>query len=263
MPETIVMSETDPRGVVTVTLNRPEVNNAYNGDLVAALRETVAAVAVDDGIRVMVLRGNGKHFQAGADVAWLKQIGELALDENIKISRHTAMMMRELTEVPKPTIALVHGACMGGGTGIVAACDIVIASQDAMFAISEARWGVVASIIFPQLNAAIGVRNVRRYALSCERFDAYKAKEIGLVHEVCETGGLDAAATPIIDGLLLAGPDALAQSKRDMLQTAGLLLNDEAFERLVRNHAEKRTSVQAAEGLLSFIEKRKPAWYPQ
>ena len=162
----------------------------------------------------------------------------------------------------KPTIALIHGGCFGGGAGIAAACDIVIASDDAIFSITEARWGVIASIIVPQLNAAIGPRNTRRYALTCERFGAADAKAIGLVHQVCPVGDLDRAAAPIIEALLMAAPDALTQTKRAVLEDAGLLVSEAYFDMLVESHAAKRQTDEAMEGLASFAEKRRPVWYP-
>jgi methylglutaconyl-CoA hydratase len=257
-----VLRSVDPRGIGTVTLNRPARNNAYNGDVIQGLIDAFTALATDDTVRVVVLRGNGKHFQAGADLSWLKEIGTLSPEENVAVSRRTAAAIRGLTEFPKPTIALVHGGCFGGGTGMVAACDIVVASRDAVFAITEARWGVMAGIIVPHLNAAIGVREVRRWALTCERFDATQAHALGLVHQLCDEGSLDAAAAPIIDGLLMSAPDALAQTKRRALLEAGLVLDDAHFEALVLEHAAKRQSDEAAEGLASFLEKRAPSWYP-
>jgi methylglutaconyl-CoA hydratase len=263
MNDAVVLSSTDRRGVATVTLNRPQVNNAYNGDVIRGLSDAVSRLGDDDSVRLLILRGNGKHFQAGADLKWLKQTANLDTENNIAVSRATANAVRGLNELAKPTIALVHGGCFGGGTGIVAACDVVIASSDAIFSISEARWGVIAGIIFPQLLAAIGLRNLRRYALSCERFNAWKAKELGLVHEVCDPGQLDVAAAPIIEGLLLSGPEALAQSKRAALELAGQIIDDDVFGQLIRQHSAKRQSAEATEGLLSFIEKRKPQWYPE
>lgn len=262
MSEPTVTLDIDRRGVATVTLNRPQVRNAYNDELIDALSAALARLRADAAVRVIVLRGNGQHFQAGADLKWLKSIGALDEARNVAESRRTAGAIRGLTETPQPTIALVHGGCYGGGVGMVAACDIVIASEDARFAITEARWGVMAGIIVPHLNAAMGVRNVRRYALSCEPFDALRAADLGLVHEVCASGALDATAAPIIDQLLLSAPEALAQTKRRALLEAGLVLDEAHFEALVHEHAIRRRSTEAAEGLASFAERRKPAWYP-
>ena len=262
MSEPVVLLDTDARGVATVTLNRPAVNNAYNAEVIGALIAGCDVLAVDQAVRIVVIRGNGKHFQAGADLAWLEEISRMDAAANLNTSRQTALAMRRWNEMPKPTVALVHGACVGGGTGLVAGCDVVIASGDATFTISEARWGMVASIIFPQLNAAMGIRNVRRYALTCERFDAERACAMGLVHEVCYPGGLDAAAARIIDGLLSAAPESIRKSKLTAMRCAGAIMNDAAFEALVAEHAAKRQSAEAAEGLASFLEKRDASWYP-
>jgi methylglutaconyl-CoA hydratase len=262
MSEPVVLLNIDKRGVATITLNRPEVNNAYNGEFVQAMINAVVKCSNDDDIRIIIIRGNGKHFQAGADLKWLKEIGELSPKENVDVSRLTASAIRGLTEVMKPTIALVHGGCFGGGTGIVSSCDIVIASEDAMFSITEARWGVMASIIVPQLNAAIGPRNTRRYALTCERFAAKTALDIGLVHQTCPTGDLDSTVAPIIENLLLAAPIATSETKRATLRDAGLIISDDYFEELVNSHAAKRQTDEAMEGLASFAEKRNPSWYP-
>jgi len=261
MTKSVVLLNVDTRGVATITLNRPEVNNAYNGEVIEAMIDAVRQCASNDDIRVLVIKGNGKHFQAGADLKWLKEIGSLSPGENINVSRLTATAIRGLTEISKPTVALIHGGCFGGGTGIAAACDIVLASNDAIFSITETRWGVMASVIIPQLNASIGVRNTRRYALTCERFDAKTACEIGLVHQVCEVGELEAKAVSIIDHLLLAAPDATAQTKAAALKDANLIISDEYFEELVLAHAAKRQSDEAIEGLTSFAEKRDPSWY--
>jgi len=262
MTEPVVLCETDARGVATVTFNRPQVNNAYNGDVILGLLDTFGRLAGDDAVRLVVLRGNGRHFQAGADLKWLREVSTLTPAENLEVSRNTTNAARGLNEFPKPTLALVHGGCFGGGTGIVAACDIVIASEDAIFAITEARWGVMAGPIFPQLNAKIGEHNVRRYALTCERFGAARAYEMGLANAVCATGGLDAAAAPIIEALLAGGPNALRETKRLIKDVAGLAVSDTLAEHLAEQHALKRQTDEANEGLRSFVEKRNPSWYP-
>jgi methylglutaconyl-CoA hydratase len=262
MSEPVVLLDIDTRGVATVTINRPEVNNAYNSEMIQAMIDGITHCASNDEVRIIVIKGNGRHFQAGADLKWLNEIGKLSPEENLAVSLSTASAIRGLTEIMKPTVALIHGGCFGGGTGIAAACDIVIASEDAQFSITETRWGVMASVIIPQLNAAIGPRNTRRYALTCERFDAAKACELGLVHEVCPTGGLDEAAAPVIENLLMAAPIATAQTKGAILKDARLLVSDTYFNELVEMHATKRQTDEATEGLASFAEKRSPSWYP-
>jgi len=159
-----------------------------------------------------------------------------------------------------PTVALVQGACFGGGTGILAACDVVIAAEDAVFSIAEVRWGLTAAIIIPQLADAIGVRQVRRYALTGQRFSAAEARRVGLVHEVVPAAELEAAGARVIDAILQNGPQAIAQTKALALESAWSRRDDAAFDRLVESHADKRLSAEAAEGLASFAEKRPARW---
>ena len=261
MSSNIVITKVNERGIAEVILNRPERNNAYNSDMIIELIKSFEALYKNNSVRVVLIKGNGKHFQAGADLQWLKEIGNLSQKDNIEVSKKTASAIKGLTEFPKPTIALIHGGCFGGGTGIAAAADIVIASEDAVFSISEARWGVMAGIIIPHLNASIGARNVRRYALSCERFNASQAKEMGLVHRVCKTGELESAVKPVVEDLLMCAPDALEATKRRTLIESGLMLSDKKFDELVFEHSQKRMSNEAKEGLNSFLEKRTASWY--
>jgi methylglutaconyl-CoA hydratase len=262
MTEPVLLCDTDARGVATVTFNRPRVNNAYNSDVIVGLLDIFGRLASDDSVRAAILRGNGNHFQAGADLKWLREVSTMTPEQNLEVSRNTTNAARGLNEFPKPTLALVHGGCFGGGTGIVAACDIVVASEDAIFAITEARWGVMAGPIFPQLIARMGEHNVRRLALTCERFGAAAARDMGLVDEVCPTGELDEAGDRIIDTLLRGGPNALRETKRLIKDIAALAVSDAAAERLAEQHALKRQTEEADEGLRSFVEKRHPNWYP-
>lgn len=256
-----VICEMDARGVGVVTLNRPEVNNAYNGDLIAGLHEAMDQLGQQAGLRVVLLKGNGAHFQAGADLAWLNAQGKLGPEQNVAASRATALAVRRLNELTVPTVAMIQGGCFGGGTGIAASCDIVVAANNAMFAITEARWGLVAGIVFPQLIQAIGLRNVRRYALTCERINAGQAQQMGFVHEVCTLEALEATALKIVESLLMSAPIATANTKRLMLDLADARLKDALFEDLVNQHARTRQSAEAAEGTLSFMQKRAPAWW--
>ena len=257
----IVLTSIDSRGIAEVVLNRPERNNAYNGAMIAELINSFTSLYNNNDVKVVLIKGNGKHFQGGADLEWLKEIGKLNKEENIEVSRRTASAIKGLKEFPKPTIAMIHGGCFGGGTGIAAAADIVVASEDAIFSIAEARWGVMAGIIIPHLNASIGVRNVRRYALTCERFDANEAKNIGLIHQICKTGELNNTVKPIIENLLMCAPIALEMTKKRALIESGLILSDDKFEELVLEHSQKRMTSEATEGLNSFLEKRFASWY--
>jgi methylglutaconyl-CoA hydratase len=255
-----VLWHVDRRGVASVVLNRPEVNNAYDGSLVQGLLDALQALSAVDGLRAVVVRGNGKHFQAGADLKWLDAVRRASLEENLRVSRATAEAVQNLNLVPVPTVCLIQGGCFGGGTGIAAVCDIVIAADNAAFSIAEARWGLMASIIIPQLNDAIGVRQVRRYALTGERFGAAEARRIGLIHEVVPLAELEAAGERIVGHLLANGPEALAQTKAFAIQSAWSNLDESTFTQLVESHSAKRQSAEAAEGLASFAEKREASW---
>ena len=257
MTNNTVQWQIDNRGVATVTLNRPEVNNAYDDRLIQGLHDAMDALGSP---RVVVLQGAGRHFQAGADLKWIRSVAAQGKDENEQASRATAMAVHRLNTLPVPTVALVQGGCFGGGTGIVAACDIVIAADNAMFSIAETRWGLTAAIILPQLADAIGARQVRRYALSGERFGADEARRIGLVHEVVPLAGLQAAGAKIVEQLLQNGPQANAQTKAGALRYAWGDAGDKDIELLIAAHAEKRRSAEAAEGLASFVEKRAARW---
>jgi len=255
-----VLRTVDARGVATVTLNRPEVNNAYDESLIGGLHEAMDELGANPGLRVVVLRGAGKHFQAGADLKWITRVAGQSAEENERVSRATATAVYRLNALPVPTVALVQGGCFGGGTGIVAACDIVIAADNAMFSIAETRWGLTAAIILPQLADAIGARQVRRYALSGERFGAEEARRIGLAHEVVPLAELPAAGERIVAQLLQNAPDANAQTKAAALELAWGGIDAAMQGRLIAQHAVKRRSAEAAEGLASFVEKRPAHW---
>jgi methylglutaconyl-CoA hydratase len=257
-----VLWSVDPRGVASVVLNRPDVNNAYDGDLIQGLLAAIDALAGADFLRAIVIKGNGRHFQAGADLKWIDAVRTSSPQENIRVSRATAQAVQRLNLVPVPTVGLVHGGCFGGGTGIVAACDVAIAAEDAVFSIAEVRWGLTAAIILPQLADAIGVRQLRRYALTGERFGAAEARRIGLVHEVVPRAELEAAGERTLGHLLENGPEAVAETKALALRSAFADLDPAAFDRLVESHAVKRQSAEAAEGLASFAEKRAARWKP-
>src|SRR6516164_9475466 len=194
-----VLWTSDERGVATVTLNRPEVNNAYDGALISGVLAAMDDLGKKPNLRVVVLKGNGKHFQAGADLKWINGVRPQSPEANEAASRATFEAVQRLNTLPIPTVALVQGGCFGGGTGMIAACDIVIAADNAIFSIAEVRIGVAGTIIIPQLSDAIGVRQVRRYALTAERFEVREAHRIGLVHEIVPLADLQAAGERIVD----------------------------------------------------------------
>lgn len=254
-----VLWRVDARGVAYVTLNRPQVSNAYNGEMIGALLKAYDALAREN-LRAVVVAGKGKNFQAGADLNWIDGVRGASPADNLIASRNTAEAVQRLNLLPVPTVALVQGACFGGGTGIIAACDIVIAADNATFSIAEVRVGVAGTIILPQLADAIGLRQVRRYALTGERFGVQEAYRIGLVHEVVPLADLEAAGERIVGHLLMSGPDAIAQTKICALRSAWSNLDDAAFGGLIEAHAAKRQSAEAAEGLTAFLEKRPARW---
>jgi methylglutaconyl-CoA hydratase len=249
-----------PSGVATVTLNRPEVGNAYNDKLIEELHACMDELGTQASLRVVVITAAGKQFQAGADLKWLNGVRVQSPAANIEASRLTALAVDRFNRLPVPTVALVQGFCVGGGTGLIAAADIVIAADDAKFAISEVRWGLTAAIIIPQLNDAIGVRQVRRYALTGERFDAAEAMRIGLVHQVVARDQLEARGAEVVAALLENGPLAMAETKACALAYAFGPSAGSDMTGLVQSHADKRQSAEAEEGLASFAEKRAARW---
>ncbi len=255
-----VVHSIDARGVATVALNRPEVGNAYNGAMIDGLLAAMDALSARPELRAVLLTGNGRHFQVGADLAWVRAVARASAAESIAVSRATAEAIDRLNRLPVPTVALVQGGCFGGGTGMVAACDVVIAAEGATFSISEVRWGLTAAIIIPQLADAISVRQLRRYALTAERFGAAEAQRIGLVHQVVPPAGLAAAGEEMVARLLENGPAAMAETKTVALRSAWGGFDRATFDALVADHAARRQTAEAAEGLASFAEKRAARW---
>jgi methylglutaconyl-CoA hydratase len=238
------------------------VHNAYDQALLEALQRALERLAGDPAVHIAILRGAGRHFQAGADLAFLRGLTAAAPEANLAFSRLTVRVMHELRVFPKPTLALVQGGCFGGGVGLVAGADVAVAEETAQFALTEVRWGVAPTPIIPALVTAMGVRALGRYGLTAERFGAAEALRLGLVHAVCPPGGLDRTAAPVIEGLLMAAPEAVAVTKRLVRETAGAMDGAALLETLARAGAEQRRSAEAAEGLASFAEKRPPRWYP-
>ena len=257
-----VLCAVDTRGVASVTLNRPRVNNAYNGELIDALIDTFNRLGRDPAVRLAVLRGAGRHFQAGADLTFLDHLRTVSPEENHEFSRRTVAAIRGLVRFPWPTIALVHGGCFGGGVGIAAACDIAIAAEDAVFALTEVRWGITPAPIIPLLVDRIGARATGRLALTGERFDTAMALRVGLVHEVCPAAELEGAGARFVEHLLMAGPEAVAITKELIAESVETPFAGAFHDRIVAEAARRRRTPEAAEGLASFRENRKPGWYP-
>jgi methylglutaconyl-CoA hydratase len=255
-----VLVATDARGVATVTLNRPAVNNAYDGAMLEALTAGVAALGADPAVRVIVITGAGKHFQAGADLAWLAEMAEAPPEKAFAAAMGTTGAMKALNECPKPTLALVNGACFGGGAGMVCCVDVAIASHDALFGLTEVRVGVAPSPISTHMVHAMGLRHTRRYAISGERFDAAEAVRIGLVHEVVPRDALAARGEAIVGEILKSAPSAIARTKASFLAANGLVLEAARVQHLAHDSWLQRASAEGREGLAAFREKRPPSW---
>jgi methylglutaconyl-CoA hydratase len=261
MSKDLVLLEIDGRGVATATLNRPEVGNAYNEEMLQQLIGGLERLADDETVRCLVIRGAGRHFQAGADIKWLGQVAHYPPAQNYAASYATTKAMQLLNEFPKPTIAIVHGACFGGGVGIVCCVDVAFATPDAQFGITEIRVGVAPTPISTHMINAMGLRHTRRYALTGERFGAAEAMRIGLVHEVVAASGMEARLAGVIDAVFLGGPTAIAMTKSSFLGANGLLLDERQIAMLSHEGWTQRHSHEGHEGTSAFREKRVPAWY--
>ena len=256
-----VLTERDRYGVATVTLDRPEKRNAFNDEVISEIEAAFADVGGDDAVRVIVLAANGPSFCGGADVNWLKASVELSERENYDDAFAIARMLRTVDTVPKPTLALVQGAVMGGGAGLVAACDMAVAARGAFFAMSEVRLGLIPAAVSPYVVAAIGVRAARRYFLTAERLDEAEALRLGFVHEVVEDAAALAAARDRIVGQLLAcAPGAIAASKDLIRAVGGKIVDETMMKETAARIARQRTSADGQEGLAAFIERRAPRW---
>lgn len=250
----------DRRGVATVTLNRPDLHNAFDDRLIAELTAALRGLEADPAVRVVVLAGAGKSFSAGADLNWMKRMALYSQDENRRDAEALALLMRTLNELDRPTIAVVQGAAIAGGCGLVACCDIALAAERATFAISEVRLGLIPAVISPYVVAAIGERNARRYFLTAESFDAREAERIGLVHGVFKADQLAIGVSQLCDILVANGPQALAAAKCMIRDVAHAPLDDTLVAETARRIAEIRVGAEGREGIASFLEKRKPGW---
>ena len=256
-----VLLHIDARGVATVTLNRPERGNAYDEDMLAALIAGLQQLAPDPAVRALVIRGAGRHFQAGADLDWLARAAAYGPEQAFAASMGTVRAMQLLNEFPKPTIALVHGACFGGGCGLVCAADVAFATPSALFGLTEVRVGVAPTPISTHMVHAIGLRNTRRYALTGERFDAGEAVRIGLVHEMVAAPALEERLEDVLDAVFRSAPGAIAVTKHSFLAANGWTQDERGMAQLAHESWMQRASAEGREGLAAFREKRDPAWY--
>ena len=247
-------------GVARVTLDRPEVRNAFDDALIASLRKAFLEIERNSSVRVVVLAGNGTAFCAGADLNWMKRMAKYGHDENLADARALAEMLAALERLPQPTIARVHGPAFAGGTGLVAACDMAIGTPQAKFCFSEAKLGLSPATISPYVLRAIGERAARRYFLSAEVFDAEEALRIGMLSVVVPAAELDATLEGLLQHLLAGGPQAHAKIKNLIRAVAGRPLDETLMADTARRIAEIRVSPEGREGIASFLEKRKASW---
>jgi methylglutaconyl-CoA hydratase len=247
-------------GIATIWMNRPERHNAFDEALIADLDDAVQRLDADPETRVIVLGGRGKSFSAGADLNWMRKAAGYTVEENLRDARALAAMLRSIDRADKPTVARVHGAALGGGTGLVCACNIAIASTEASFAMSEVRFGIVPATVGPYVVRAIGERMAGRYFQTAERFDAGEACRIGMVHEVCAPEALDERVRVVTSSLRTGGPKAQAEAKDLIRGIANRPIDDTVIEETARCIANIRATPEAREGIGAFLDKRQPRW---
>jgi methylglutaconyl-CoA hydratase len=248
------------RGVARVTLNRPEVRNAFDDALIASLTNIFRSLDAQKDVRVVVLAGNGPAFCAGADLNWMKRMAGYGYDENLRDATGLAEMLSALDRMSKPTIARVHGPAFAGGTGLVAACDIAVGTPRANFCFSEAKLGLSPATISPYVIRAIGERAAHRYFLTAEVFDAEEAQRIGLLSALVAETEIDSFVHSLVAHLLAGGPQAHASIKDLIAAVAGRPIEPALTDETARRIAEIRASPEGKEGIASFLEKRKPSW---
>lgn len=259
--DTYTSLEIERKGqVATLWMNRPEVFNAFDETLIAELTQACNALDADASVRVVVLAGRGRHFSAGADLNWMKRAAAAGPEDNLQDARRFAAMLQRLATMSKPTIARVQGLALGGGTGLAAACDMALATEDAAFAVSEVRFGIIPSVISPYVLRAIGARNALRYFQSAERIHAARALSIGLVSEVLPATQIDAAIAELAQALLGGGPQALVAAKALIAAVSGRAVDDALIEETAQRIARQRATAEAKNGISAFLEKRQPDW---
>jgi methylglutaconyl-CoA hydratase len=251
-------SPADPR-VARLVLNRPDVRNAWDAEVVSMLQRALRDVASDSGVRVVELSGAGPAFCAGADVEGMKRVATFTREESRRDSAELAQLFRALDELDKPLVARVQGAALGGGTGLVAVCDVVVAAEGAVFGTTEVRLGILPAVIAPYVIRKIGESHAREWFLTGERVGAEEARRVGLVHHVVPEKDLDRATGAVIDAILLGGPEAVADAKR-LVRSVHTMPAREAATWAIQHMAERRGSHEGLEGLKAFLEKRAPAW---
>lgn len=250
----------DNRGIAELTLHRADKHNAFNAEVIEALIEALALTAQDRTLRAVLLRGEGKHFSAGADLNWMRTLGQADFESNLQDAGRLACLMQALDTLPKPTAVLVQGAAYGGALGLIACCDFAVALPDARFCLSEVRLGLIPAVISPYVQRSMGHRHTRAYAVSAEVFDAEAACKSGLVHEIHTPDQALARAREWLELTLGNGPEAMAAAKGLLRELAGDSPETDAIEKTTAAIAERRLSTEGQEGLSAFLEKRTPSW---
>lgn len=251
---------TDKRGVRTISLGRPDIHNAFDDSVIAELSDAFADANLDNNVRIVVLAAEGKSFSAGANLGWMKRMASYSYEENLNDSNALAEMLRRLNFMEKPTIARVQGAAFGGAVGLVACCDMAVASERASFCLSEVKIGLIPATISPYVIAAMGQRAARRYFLTAERFKAPEAKALGLVSDVVAEEALDESLETLIAALLANSPQAVAQAKKLVADVAEREINAALIADTSERIAAIRVSKEGQEGLTAFLEKRQANW---
>jgi methylglutaconyl-CoA hydratase len=250
----------DNRGVATLTLNRPDVHNAFDDAMIAELIAVLDKLASDKAVRVLLLTANGKNFSAGADLNWMRSMAQKDYSQNLADANELATLMHKLDKFPRPTIALIQGAAFGGAVGLAACCDIAIACDTASFCLSEVKIGLIPAVISPYVMRAIGERASRRYFLTAERFSASTAEQLGLLHKVVSEGELHSSAEHFISSLLQNSPAAITAAKSLIHNIYNRKISNNVVAHTTQAIAEIRVSDEGQEGLTAFLSKRKPAW---
>jgi methylglutaconyl-CoA hydratase len=251
-------TQTDTRGVTTITLNRPEQHNAMNRAFIDEF--TVTLRNLGSNTRVLVIKAAGRNFCAGADINWMKASAGLSDEQNLADAMALSDMLDTLNRFSRPTVACVHGAALGGGTGLACCCDVVVADESAQFGFSEVRLGILPAAISPYAIAAIGPRAARRYFLTAERIDAVEAYRLSLVHDVCSTDNLNRRVEEKIATLLAGAPEAQSACKQLIADVTGRTVDDDLRRSLGHRLSSIRAGKEAQEGLSAFLEKRPPDW---
>ncbi len=259
--QTLKISTRSP-GVAQVTMARPAVFNAFDEAMIGELDTAFAQLASDPAVRIIVLAGEGKHFSAGADLQWMQRASSATLDWNVQDARRFAAMLARIDSGPKPTVARIQGAALGGGVGLACACDIAIAASNASFAVSEARFGILPAVIGPYVTNAVGKRQARRLALTTERIGANEALALGLVQKVVADEDLDSAVDTVVAALLGGGPQAQREIKTLMSQLDVGAITPAVMELTAQTIARVRGTAEAREGFAAFLAKRPPPWAP-